>query len=82
MQWRSRRYRIRRAVLGLILTEMTQGPLSVGLGDFQGEVIVSEHDRAGYAYGAQHESPVLAVPTPKGAIDFDAGVNHRSVRRR
>jgi hypothetical protein len=59
---------------------MTQGPLSVALGDFQGEVIVSEHGRAGDAYGAQHESPVLAVPTPKGAEDFDPGVNHRIIR--
>src|SRR5579863_7376406 len=74
--------RLRRAVLGLVLSQLTHCPMSVRLRYFQGEPIAARHDLAGDAHRAQHEDAVLAVPAPEGAVDLDAGVNQRIVRLR
>src|SRR6185437_12096001 len=76
MQWRRRRCRLRRLILGLVLVQLIERPMRIGLGDFQCKLPAVRCDRTGDAHGSEHEGAILAVAAPERAIDLDAGLDH------
>src|SRR6185437_1932145 len=82
MQRRGGRRRLRRAILGLVLREVSERACSVDFRDVQAELVLPRLDGAPDAHGAQHEGAILAILPPRRAVNLFAGLDQRMLLRR